>query len=42
MSKIVSKTLMVHHFGVWHDNLTIQKTKQLKIVLAITPNQLKP
>ena len=34
--------LTVHHFGVLHDNLTIQKTKQLKISLAITLNPLKP
>ena len=34
--------LTVHHFGVWHDNLTIQKTKQLRISLAITLNTFKP
>ena len=33
---------MAHHFGVWHDKLTIQKAKQLKIALAITVNPLKP
>ncbi len=33
---------MVQNFGVWQDHLTIKKTKQLRISLAITLNTFKP